>query len=216
MRGNVNCEAAGVSMYGYKWQQAATRYVKDNPMCASCGDVAVLHSGTSKLGALKRPPVDHVCPHHGDHDLFWDEANWQTLCESCHDSKTRAEDGIKRLTWEPRPDRYVVCGKPATGKTTWVQRHAPPGSLVWDADEVANQHGMMSYPRTDRQFVRLQEMRRAFVSNVADVAEAVYVVVASTRTAYAIAKRLEAAIVVMWAREDVRQRRLRERWVKTG
>nr|WP_245411976.1 HNH endonuclease [Methylocella silvestris] len=29
--------------------------------------------------------VDHVRPHRGDLQLFWDEANWQSLCAPCHD-----------------------------------------------------------------------------------------------------------------------------------
>jgi len=36
--------------------------------------------------------VDHITPHKGDNDLFWDRANWQSLCESCHNRKTAAED----------------------------------------------------------------------------------------------------------------------------
>ena len=27
-------------------------------------------------------------PHRGDMKLFWDESNWQPLCESCHNQKT--------------------------------------------------------------------------------------------------------------------------------
>jgi 5-methylcytosine-specific restriction endonuclease McrA len=37
--------------------------------------------------------VDHIKPHKGDHDLFWDEVNWQSLCEPCHNKKTAREDG---------------------------------------------------------------------------------------------------------------------------
>ena len=32
--------------------------------------------------------VDHIIPHRGDMKLFWDESNWQALCESCHNHKT--------------------------------------------------------------------------------------------------------------------------------
>jgi 5-methylcytosine-specific restriction protein A len=35
--------------------------------------------------------VDHVTPHRGDPELFWDiEGNWQPLCKACHDRKTGA------------------------------------------------------------------------------------------------------------------------------
>ena len=29
--------------------------------------------------------VDHIEPHKGDPELFWDEDNWQGLCKPCHD-----------------------------------------------------------------------------------------------------------------------------------
>ncbi len=34
--------------------------------------------------------VDHIEPHNGDYDLFWDVNNWQGLCGSCH-------SGVKRI-----------------------------------------------------------------------------------------------------------------------
>jgi 5-methylcytosine-specific restriction protein A len=35
--------------------------------------------------------VDHVVPHKGDPDLFWDELNnWQSLCAACGARKTAA------------------------------------------------------------------------------------------------------------------------------
>jgi 5-methylcytosine-specific restriction protein A len=36
--------------------------------------------------------ADHVIPHRGDPDLFWDPSNLQCLCKPCHDTrKQRAE-----------------------------------------------------------------------------------------------------------------------------
>jgi 5-methylcytosine-specific restriction endonuclease McrA len=38
--------------------------------------------------------VDHIVPHKGDQALFWDHANWQSLCKRCHDSlKQKQEHG---------------------------------------------------------------------------------------------------------------------------
>ena len=36
--------------------------------------------------------VDHIVPHRGDSNLFWDRNNWQPLCKPCHDRKTGRED----------------------------------------------------------------------------------------------------------------------------
>ena len=46
-----------------------------------------------KVGRLQAAHVvDHVTPHKGDLDLFWNRSNWQSLCKTCHDSaKQRAE-----------------------------------------------------------------------------------------------------------------------------
>jgi 5-methylcytosine-specific restriction protein A len=32
--------------------------------------------------------VDHIVKHHGDRALFWNRANLQALCRSCHSRKT--------------------------------------------------------------------------------------------------------------------------------
>lgn len=36
--------------------------------------------------------VDHIIPHKGDQQLFWDEGNWQSLCKDHHDSTKKAEE----------------------------------------------------------------------------------------------------------------------------
>ena len=37
--------------------------------------------------------VDHIIPHRGDLEMFWNQLNHQALCKRCHDSKTAREDG---------------------------------------------------------------------------------------------------------------------------
>ncbi len=37
--------------------------------------------------------VDHIVPHKGDQQLFWDTRNWQSMSKPCHDKKTAKEDG---------------------------------------------------------------------------------------------------------------------------
>jgi len=56
----------------------------EHPLCASCERVAQVTAATV---------VDHIVPHRGDPGLFWDEANWQSMCKPCHDAKTAGEDG---------------------------------------------------------------------------------------------------------------------------
>ena len=40
--------------------------------------------------------VDHITPHKGNQDLFWDKANLQTLCHACHSAKSMTEQNEER------------------------------------------------------------------------------------------------------------------------
>lgn len=70
--------------YGRRWREASKAFLRENPLCAECA-----RRGETTLAAV----VDHVRPHRGDPELFWDRANWQPLCKSCHDRKTARESG---------------------------------------------------------------------------------------------------------------------------
>ncbi len=75
--------SAALRGYDSRWQKARRRFLKSHPFCARC----------YKEGKLVRAEaVDHITPHRGDQQLFWDEANWQSLCKRCHNRKTRLED----------------------------------------------------------------------------------------------------------------------------
>ena len=63
--------------YGHKWRQASALYLIINPTCVHCGDYAT--------------EVDHIIPHKGDMELFWDRGNWQSLCHIDHSRKTGRE-----------------------------------------------------------------------------------------------------------------------------
>ena len=70
--------------YGARWKKVRRSYLRSNPLCVEC----------QKMGIIKAARVvDHIKPHKGDMDLFWDEGNWQSLCEPCHNKKTAREDG---------------------------------------------------------------------------------------------------------------------------
>jgi len=69
--------------YGYKWQQARERFLREHPLCCYC-------QRTGRVTAASI--VDHVIPHKGDDAKFWDESNWQPLCKPCHDSTKKAEE----------------------------------------------------------------------------------------------------------------------------
>lgn len=70
--------------YGARWRRAREAFLLEHPLCAEC---------TRQGRVTPARVVDHVQPHRGDHTLFWDEANWQALCDftsqwDCHGAKT--------------------------------------------------------------------------------------------------------------------------------
>ena len=65
--------------YDKRWERARKVFLAEHPMCADC-----LRRGWYTPATV----VDHIVPHKGDQDLFWDDRNWQPLCKACHDRKT--------------------------------------------------------------------------------------------------------------------------------
>ena len=69
--------------YDRAWQKASRLFLQAHPLCEEC----------MKHGKYTRATVvDHIIPHRGDEELFWDRSNWRALCKRCHDRKTRRED----------------------------------------------------------------------------------------------------------------------------
>ena len=69
--------------YSAKWDRAAKAFRLSNPVCVGCA--AVGRTTASQL-------VDHIEPHRGNEQLFWDMSNWQALCRWHHDAiKARLE-----------------------------------------------------------------------------------------------------------------------------
>ena len=70
--------------YGHRWRQAREGYLRAHPLCVECERQGRLTPATD---------VDHIKPHKGDRTLFWQSSNWQSLCATCHSTKTAREDG---------------------------------------------------------------------------------------------------------------------------
>lgn len=70
--------------YDARWRAARAAYLVAHPLCVSCE-----REGRTTAARV----VDHIVPHRGDEKLFWDESNWQSLCDhtspfDCHGAKT--------------------------------------------------------------------------------------------------------------------------------
>ena len=78
-------ETRSASSRGYSrtWQRVSKQFLAAHPLCVQC-----LAEGRY----VKATAVDHIVPHRGDGNLFWDRSNWQPLCKAHHDKKTGLED----------------------------------------------------------------------------------------------------------------------------
>ena len=62
-----------------------SRQLRLHPLCLRCEKERGL--------VVAATTVDHRIPHRGNEALFFDEGNLDSLCASCHSSKTALEDG---------------------------------------------------------------------------------------------------------------------------
>lgn len=72
--------------YNRDWQRYREQFLADHPWC-ECEDCKRLGLSTPATD------VDHIAPHNGDMDLFWDPNNHQAMSHECHARKTAREDG---------------------------------------------------------------------------------------------------------------------------
>jgi len=70
-------------MYNAKWARMSKAYRRLHPLCVYC-----LQVGRTTAAEV----VDHIEPHNGNVELFWDQSNWQSLCKECHDSVKAKEE----------------------------------------------------------------------------------------------------------------------------
>lgn len=201
-RNSVNERARGSAAsrgYDSRWQKARLLYLSENPLCVRCKE-----GGRDTIAN----EVDHIVPHQGDHELFWSECNWQSLCKRCHSKKTVRE------RMGTRDNIVVVTGLPASGKSTWVDEQRKPGDLVWDYDAMlATMTGLPTHSLPSDLLAPMCEMRDAFVRwlSSATTMRRVYVIAGTEGVANSIAQRLMARVHVCSCDEPERQRRLASR-----
>lgn len=68
-----------------RWQRMRERHLSDQPLCMFC---------LASEDVTPATVCDHIRPHKGNEDLFFDASNIQSLCKQCHDrDKQRIELG---------------------------------------------------------------------------------------------------------------------------
>lgn len=81
------------------WKQGRALHLAQEPLCVEClalgivNDGSLTAAGTVQADARRRfLVVDHKVPHRGDRGLFFDRANWQTLCPDHHDRDKQQQE----------------------------------------------------------------------------------------------------------------------------
>jgi len=78
----TSAKTANERGYNYRWQLVSRQFLKLNPLCVMCKESGIVTAATD---------VDHILPHRGNKELFWDQSNWQPLCKSHHGKKSASE-----------------------------------------------------------------------------------------------------------------------------
>lgn len=65
------------------WRRLREALTQQNPWCAECLKKNINNPWDE---------LDHIVPHRGNLDLFWDRDNLQGLCRTCHANKTWREE----------------------------------------------------------------------------------------------------------------------------
>lgn len=142
--------------YDKAWQRGRERFLQAFPLCRAC----TLNDKTTAAYC-----VDHIEPHKGNAVLFNRQDNWQPLCKTHHDTKTRLENGFE--THAPVKGRFVVSGQPGAGKTTWLDNHAKEGDITWDMDRAAVEQCMSAaFPRPTAEVETLKIQRAVILSSL--------------------------------------------------
>lgn len=173
--------------YGYQWQKLRQVILRrDNYLCQPC-----LSNGRPTPAT----EVDHITPKAKGGDDGQD--NLQSICRSCHAAKTKAEadeaqaalrkEGKRYIGadgWPVEPKRWgfsipngmrssaipvtVVCGPPASGKTTYVNDNAGKRDKVICLDTILAKIGAQPRAATPAEVKRALRYRDMMIRSLAD------------------------------------------------
>lgn len=66
-----------------RWKALRLFHLGTEPICRKCKEVERITPAAI---------VDHIIPHKGSIDLFFDDTNLQSLCKPCHDTTKSREE----------------------------------------------------------------------------------------------------------------------------
>ena len=117
--------------YGWQWQQLRLVVLAGEPLCRFCKEKGLIVSADE---------VDHIDGNSHNNE----RENLRPLCRPCHLQRTARDQAWGKHQWRPdwlKPSTVpltIVCGPPASGKSTYAKGNAKPDDLILDLDEIAS------------------------------------------------------------------------------
>jgi len=153
-------------------QARRRRWFARHPLCVACEKRGLVVEATE---------LDHVIPlGQGGAD---DASNLQGLCRACHAIKSVGEQdaavGIAFPEWlQPVLGRLtIVYGPPASGKTTYVRKHASRFDRIIDLDAIACEISGLPMYQTDAYLGKALYMRNHMLSDLSKRAHTAWLIV---------------------------------------
>lgn len=84
-----------------RWQRFRAAHLASDPLCVMCTKAGRLEAATV---------VDHITPHRGDLDVFWQHGNYQSLCSYHHSKIKQREEWLELQANRVNLDGYPVDG----------------------------------------------------------------------------------------------------------
>lgn len=73
--------------YTTAWDKAAKDHLAQHPLCRYC-ELGLFGDPSIVAATL----VDHLIPHRGDHEIFWNRRDWVSSCAPCHSGPKQAAE----------------------------------------------------------------------------------------------------------------------------
>lgn len=90
--------------YTAAWDKASSGHLKRSPLCRYCALVEEVRSADL---------TDHLYPHRGDRDLFWNRTYWVSACNDCHNGFKQRVERRGRLALDDLARRLGLPTLPA-------------------------------------------------------------------------------------------------------